>query len=69
LFTEEGDVVLDPFIGSGTTAVACINNGRHYVGIEAMQHYYDLAQENIERAKNGNGGTGEIDKQRSPSLL
>jgi site-specific DNA-methyltransferase (adenine-specific) len=44
LFTLENDVVLDPFIGSGTTAVACLNLNRHYLGIEAMDHYYNLAQ-------------------------
>lgn len=43
LFTEEGDVVLDPFIGSGTTALACIELNRHYVGIELMGNYYKLA--------------------------
>jgi DNA modification methylase len=69
LFTEEGDIVLDPFMGSGTTAIACIQTGRHYIGIEAMQHYVELAHENIERAKNGNGRTGETDKQVPPRLL
>jgi len=43
LFTEEGDVVLDPFIGSGTTALACIELNRHYIGIELMGNYYQLA--------------------------
>lgn len=47
LFTEEGDVVLDPFIGSGTTALACIELNRHYVGIELMNDYYELALEAI----------------------
>lgn len=45
LFTEEGDVVLDPFIGSGTTALACIELNRHYIGIELMETYYKLALE------------------------
>ncbi len=45
LFTEEGDVVLDPFLGSGTTALACIELNRHYVGIELMENYYKLAVE------------------------
>jgi len=43
LFTEQGDVVLDPFIGVGTTALACINLKRKYVGIELKKAYYDLA--------------------------
>ena len=47
LFTEEGDVVLDPFIGSGTTALACIELNRHYVGIELMGNYYELVLEAI----------------------
>lgn len=45
LFTEQGDVVLDPFIGSGTTALACIELNRHYVGIELMENYYKQAVE------------------------
>jgi len=45
LFTEEGDVVLDPFIGSGTTALACIELNRRYIGIELMENYYKLALE------------------------
>lgn len=47
LFTEEGDVVFDPFIGSGTTALACIDLNRHYVGIELMEEYYELAKDAI----------------------
>lgn len=43
LFTQEGDVVLDPFIGSGTTAIACVNTNRHFVGIELVQEYFELA--------------------------
>lgn len=62
LFTQEEDIVLDPFIGSGTTAIACLDQNRHYIGIEAMDSYYRLAQESIDnwKAKN-NGNTGEID--------
>jgi len=47
LFTEEGDVVLDPFIGSGTTALACIELKRHYIGIELVETYYELALEAV----------------------
>ena len=39
--TQEGGVVLDPFIGSGTTAVACIRTGRNYIGFELNKEYYD----------------------------
>jgi len=51
LFTQEEDVVLDPFVGSGTTAIACLNLNRHYIGIEAMDNYYKLAQESINNFK------------------
>jgi site-specific DNA-methyltransferase (adenine-specific) len=50
LFTQEGDVVLDPFIGSGTTAVAAKQLGRHYVGIEKEGNYYALAEKRIQSA-------------------
>lgn len=43
LFTQEGDVVLDPFLGSGTTALAAKQLNRHYVGIELKPEYYELA--------------------------
>lgn len=47
LFTQEGDVVLDPFLGSGTTAVAAIQQGRQYVGIEMNPEYCQLAEARI----------------------
>ena len=56
LFTQEEEVVLDPFLGSGTTAIACLNLNRHYIGIEAMDSYYKLAQEAIEEWKIKNNG-------------
>jgi DNA modification methylase len=43
LFTEQGDVVLDPFIGSGTTALACVQLGRRFIGIEKADTYYQEA--------------------------
>ena len=43
LFSQEGDVVLDPFVGSGTAALACIELNRHYIGIELMNNYYQIA--------------------------
>jgi DNA modification methylase len=47
LFTREGDIVLDPFLGSGTTAIVAKSMKRHYVGIELKKDYYDLAQREI----------------------
>ena len=69
LFTEEEDLVLDPFIGTGTTAVACIKLNRHYVGIEMMEKYCNLAVEAIEKANNGHRRARIPDKQMSPRLL
>ncbi|WP_013320509.1 DNA-methyltransferase [Gloeothece verrucosa] len=50
LFTETSDLVLDPFVGSGTTCIAAKELGRHYLGIEIKKEYYDLAVSNIEKA-------------------
>lgn len=47
LFTQEEDVVLDPFLGSGTTALACIELNRHYIGIELMNSYCQIALASI----------------------
>jgi len=47
LFTEPGDVTLDPFIGSGTTAVAAVRLGRQFIGIELMAEHCQLAEERL----------------------
>ena len=47
LFTQEGDVVLDPFMGSGTTALAAAQLGRTYVGIELKPEYIELARQRL----------------------
>ena len=44
------ETVLDPFMGSGTTGVACMNLGRRFIGIEIEPKYFDIACERIERA-------------------
>jgi site-specific DNA-methyltransferase (adenine-specific) len=49
-WSNEGDIVLDPFMGSGTTAVACINTNRNYIGFELDKHYCDIANERIQKA-------------------
>jgi len=52
-YTNPGDLVLDFAIGSGTTAVACINSGRRFIGIEKEQEYVDLANTRIQNVKRG----------------
>jgi DNA modification methylase len=48
LFTQPGDMVLDPFIGSGTTAIACVELDRKYVGIETNPDYIQVAHQRLE---------------------
>ncbi len=47
LFTQEGDIVLDPFVGSGTTGLAAIQLGRKYIGIDTNEEYIELARNRI----------------------
>ena len=46
-WSNPGDVVLDPFMGSGTTAVACLNTGRNYIGFEISEEYCEIARKRI----------------------
>lgn len=49
-YSNEGDLILDNCIGSGTTAIACINTNRNFIGFELDKHYYDIAKERIQKA-------------------
>ena len=60
LYTYEGELVLDPFMGSGQTAVAALNGNRHYVGYEIEPDYVRLAQRRIKQF---------VLEFKSPSLL
>ena len=51
IYTNEGDLVLDNCMGSGTTAVACINTNRNFVGFETEEKYYNIANKRIEDVK------------------
>lgn len=53
LYTFEGDLVLDPFLGSGSTAVAAVETGRHYVGYDLSGEYIELANRRIREASIG----------------
>lgn len=50
-YTNPGETVLDNTMGSGSTGVACVNIGRKFIGIELDDHYYDVAVERINAAK------------------
>ena len=49
--SKEGEIVLDPFMGSGTTAIACMNTNRNYIGFELDKGYYDIILERIKNHK------------------
>lgn len=51
LFTKEGDVVLDPFMGSGSTGVAALLNSRNYLGTEIQSEYVKEAKKNIQEVE------------------
>lgn len=48
-WSNEGDVVFDPFLGSGTTGVAALNTGRRFIGIERDDEYYRIATERVRK--------------------
>ena len=50
-WSNEDDVVLDPFMGSGTTGVACINTNRNFIGIELDENYFEIAKKRIEEVE------------------
>ena len=49
--TNKGDTILDPFMGSGTTGVACVQTGRNFIGIEIEPKYFEIAQKRIKDAQ------------------
>lgn len=53
LFTDEGDIVLDCFMGSGTSAIAALSEKRHYLGIDKEAKYVALSKENVQKYKDG----------------
>jgi len=50
LFSKQNNTILDPFMGSGTTGVACAKLGRRFIGIEIEPKYFDIACKRIEDA-------------------
>lgn len=51
LTTNEGDLVVDPFMGSGTTGIACQNTNRNFIGFELDETYFNIAKERLENNK------------------
>ena len=52
MFTKENDIILDPFMGSGSTAIACIQLNRRFIGFEIEKSYWELAQKRINKFVN-----------------
>lgn len=50
-YSDEGNIVLDCCMGSGSTGIACVKNNRNFIGIELDKNYFDIAQKRIEEAK------------------
>jgi len=64
--TREGDTVLDPFMGSGTTGVACVGLGRQFVGIEQDQQWVDVAKSRLKKALAKKGKQAQSTLSASP---
>ena len=52
IWSNEGDIVLDSFMGSGSTIHACVNLQRNYIGIELNSEYFEISKNRIEKAQN-----------------
>lgn len=52
-YSKEGDIILDPFLGSGTTAIAAVQTKRHYVGFEISEEYFDIACNRLDEVESG----------------
>ena len=61
LFTKEGDTVLDPFLGSGTTCVVALVNKRNSVGIELLENNYNLAVTNVQEVATDNSHFNQLE--------
>lgn len=57
-YTNEGDIVLDNCIGSGTTAVAALKTGRSYIGFELEREYVEIANQRLDSLSDGGGVRG-----------
>jgi len=51
IHSNENDVILDPFLGSGSTGIACVNTNRSFIGMEVNEEYFNKAKNRIEQAK------------------
>lgn len=57
LHSSESDIVLDPFMGSGSTGVACLKTNRNFIGIELDENYFKIAKDRLDSTTNTNTNT------------
>ncbi|MDR1484602.1 MAG: site-specific DNA-methyltransferase [Planctomycetaceae bacterium] len=68
LFTQEGDVVLDPFMGSGTTCIVAQKMGRETIGIEILPEYFEMIQNSFQQKHSALPFTWDIDHKTNHKL-
>lgn len=68
-FVPKAKAILDPFMGSGTTGVACVRLGRRFVGIEIDERYFDIACRRISAALNEQPLFAEQERESQPDLF
>jgi len=59
-YSKENDLILDPFMGSGSTGVACVNTNRNFIGIELNEKYFEIAKNRIEEAEKNKKGIFDL---------
>lgn len=68
-FLPDAVTILDPFMGSGTTGVACVNMGRNFIGIEKDPQYFEIAKERIAEAERRKNNEFFVKKPTEPTLF
>ena len=68
-FLPDAVTILDPFMGSGTTGVACVNMGKNFIGIEKDPQYFEIAKERIAEAERRKNNEFFVKKPTAPTLF
>jgi site-specific DNA-methyltransferase (adenine-specific) len=68
-FSNEGDLVLDNAMGSGTTGIGCMNTNRRFIGIELEKKYFELSTDRLQNTKTQNNGKDHFDSSSSSSSI
>ena len=68
-WSNEGDTVFDPFLGSGTTGKMSLLNNRNFIGIEKDEKYFEIAKERIAEAERRKNNDSFVKKPTEPTLF